>query len=371
MRGSSFFLRKQPQVNARKTRRCADAIYRSCAIVIMPPYVFTTSQKYFRPASKGLISTIAFLLHRVPVPACYAPAGSRAGSHLFREPFPFLEQNMTPRSIRRAAQRKANKLARKAAQHLSSADIQPTENHLAETEFPMQESATEPPAKTPPLTIPTPAAANVNLTAVTSALTGHATLLPTVDADQYGQLLRDYENEFQPVGLQESNLVQTLAETTWRARRTLALEMAIFAKGRIEFARQFAEHNPEIRVSLIEVHTFLTYEKQIRGLQTQEARLSRRADKASAELRGLQKRTPATGTEPTTPTRSNRPTKPPPRTKWLRIFKSRNQVISSRKASHPRPLRRRPRPLGRSQSRLKSTAIHPNLNTKPKRAQIK
>jgi hypothetical protein len=89
--------------------------------------------------------------------------------------------------------------------------------------------------------------------------------------------------------MQESNLVQTLAETTWRARRTLALEMAIFAKGSIEFAPQFAEHNPEIRVSLIEVHTFLTYEKQIRGLQLQESRLSRRADKASAELRGLQK----------------------------------------------------------------------------------
>jgi hypothetical protein len=199
---------------------------------------------------------------------------------------------MTPRSIRRAAERKANKLALKAAQHLSSvspADIQPAESHLAETEFPTQESAPETPAKTPVITIQSAAAANANLSAVTSALTGHATLLPTTDAAQYTQLLRDYQNEFQPVGLQESNLVQTLAETTWRARRTLALEMAIFAKGRIEFAPQFAEHNPEIRVSLIEVHTFLTYEKQIRSLQLQEARLSRRADTASAELRGLQK----------------------------------------------------------------------------------
>jgi hypothetical protein len=39
---------------------------------------------------------------------------------------------------------------------------------------------------------------------------------------------------------------------------------------------------------LIELHTFLTYEKQIRGLQLQEARLSRRASKATAELRTLQ-----------------------------------------------------------------------------------
>jgi hypothetical protein len=204
--------------------------------------------------------------------------------------FHFWSKNMTPRSIRRAAERKANKLARKAAQQNVSPNMPATENPFAETEFPSQESAVEAPAKTTALTaIPPAAAANANLSAVTSALTGNATLLPTTDAAQYIQLLRDYQNEFQPVGLQESNLVQTLAETTWRARRTLALEMAIFAKGHIEFAPQFAEHNPEIRVSLIEVHTFLTYEKQIRSLQLQEARLSRRADKASAELRGLQK----------------------------------------------------------------------------------
>jgi hypothetical protein len=185
---------------------------------------------------------------------------------------------MTPRSIRRAAERKANKIARKAAVA--------TENQLPSTDA---EASAETPSETLTPAIPPAAAANIHLSAITSALTGHATLLPAADAASYTQLLRDYQNEFQPVGLQECNLVQTLAETTWRARRTLALEMAIFAQGRIEFAPQFAEHNPELRESLIDVHTFLTYEKQIRGLQLQEARLVRRADKASAELRTLQK----------------------------------------------------------------------------------
>jgi hypothetical protein len=186
---------------------------------------------------------------------------------------------MTPRSIRRAAERKANKLARKAAQHAAPAEnlATPTEEVFAD----IQEKTSEP-------VIPAAAAANAHLSAVTSALTGCATLLPTADVTQYGQLLRDYQNEFQPVGLQESNLVQSLAETAWRTRRSLALEMAIFAKGRIEFAEQFAAHKPELRESLIDVHTFLTYEKQIRSLQLQEARLSRRTDKQSAELRALQ-----------------------------------------------------------------------------------
>jgi cell division protein FtsL len=40
--------------------------------------------------------------------------------------------------------------------------------------------------------------------------------------------------------------------------------------------------------ALIDAHTFITYEKQIRNLHLQEARLSRRRDKEVAELRRLQ-----------------------------------------------------------------------------------
>jgi hypothetical protein len=198
---------------------------------------------------------------------------------------------MTPRSIRRAAERKANKLARKAA----PANFLPAENFAFENEFPTQEQEpaseilTKTPAKTPAPAIPRAAEANAHLSAITSALTSHTTLLPTADATQYNQLLRGYQSEYQPIGLQESSLIQSLAETDWRTRRTLALEMSIFAKGRIEFAKQFAEHNPDLRESLIDVHTFLTYEKQIRALQLQEARLWRRTEKQAAELRNLQK----------------------------------------------------------------------------------
>ena len=64
--------------------------------------------------------------------------------------------------------------------------------------------------------------------------------------------------------------------------------MAIFAKGRLEFANLFEEHEPAARPHLIDAHTFLVYEKQIRNLQLQEARLARRREKETAELRKLQ-----------------------------------------------------------------------------------
>jgi hypothetical protein len=188
---------------------------------------------------------------------------------------------MTPRSIRRAAERRANKLARNAAQQAPQVNPAPRVN------IDIVENPAAAGVSAEPVLLPA-AEANAHIGVVTSALTGHAALLPAADAAQYDQLLHDYRNEFRPVGLLESDLVQTLAETAWRARRTLALEMALFAKGRVEFAGQFAEYNSDIRSSQIDLHTFLIYEKQIRSLQLQESRLSRRAEKASAELSRLQ-----------------------------------------------------------------------------------
>lgn len=64
--------------------------------------------------------------------------------------------------------------------------------------------------------------------------------------------------------------------------------MAIFAHGRIEFADQFATHDAALQPSLIEMHTFLHYEKQLRNLQIQEGHLRRQREKDTAELRQLQ-----------------------------------------------------------------------------------
>jgi hypothetical protein len=92
----------------------------------------------------------------------------------------------------------------------------------------------------------------------------------------------------QPVGPRECELAQSIADTWWRLRRIPALEMALFAKGRIEFADLFQEHELAARPHLIDAHTFIVYEKQIRNLQLQEARLARRREKETAELRALQ-----------------------------------------------------------------------------------
>ena len=121
-----------------------------------------------------------------------------------------------------------------------------------------------------------------------TALTGRTVLLPSDDLAEYERHLTAYAEEFAPVGLLETNLVQSIADTDWRLCRIPALESALFAKGRIEFAELFNEQDLGARPYLIDAHTFLTYEKQIRNLQLQEARLARRREKEIAELRKLQ-----------------------------------------------------------------------------------
>jgi hypothetical protein len=126
-----------------------------------------------------------------------------------------------------------------------------------------------------------------SLNAVKTALTGVTVLLPTDDAD-YQRHIVAYQNEFQPAGLEESELVQSLADISWRLRRIPGLEMAIYARGSVIYADQFQEEDPDVRRSLIELQTHLVYEKQLRNLQLQEARLVRRREKETAELRRLQ-----------------------------------------------------------------------------------
>jgi hypothetical protein len=137
---------------------------------------------------------------------------------------------MTPRSTRRAAERKANKLARKAEANRENAQL-----------------------STGPITEAGKAKSSLN--AVKSGLTGRTVLLPTDDAAQYQTHVQSYEDHFKPIGPEEQALVQSLADTSWRLTRIPGLEMAIYAQGRIEFADEFEEQEAAVRPALIEAQT--------------------------------------------------------------------------------------------------------------------
>jgi hypothetical protein len=188
---------------------------------------------------------------------------------------------MTARSIRRALERKQKKLARKADQWNSPATPAAMASSVSAAPVGVCFDSVDDRESIDPIPAASP-------NAVQTGLTGRTVLLSTRDAADYKSHLAAFRDEYQPVGLRECELVQSIADTFWRLARIPSIEMAIFAKGRIEFASLFDEHALAARPHLIDAHTFLVYEKQIRNLQLQEARLVRRREKEAAELRKLQ-----------------------------------------------------------------------------------
>jgi hypothetical protein len=130
--------------------------------------------------------------------------------------------------------------------------------------------------------------ARSSLNAVKTGLTGRTVLLPGDDAEAYQAHVARFFSTHQPVGPDEQNLVQSLADTEWRLLRIPALEYGIYAVGRLEFAAEFSNEDPEVRKHLIEAKIFLTYQRQLNNLSIQESRLRRQREKDLATLRELQ-----------------------------------------------------------------------------------
>jgi hypothetical protein len=127
-----------------------------------------------------------------------------------------------------------------------------------------------------------------SLNALKSGLTGRTVLLPSEDAEAYGTHCQNWIDAHKPVGHEEIELVQALADNRWRQDRAFALEQNLFALGHVEFSDLFAQELPEVRNSLIQAHTFRAYLKEFRSLITQQGRLDRCFHRDLAKLMEIQ-----------------------------------------------------------------------------------
>jgi hypothetical protein len=130
--------------------------------------------------------------------------------------------------------------------------------------------------------------ANSSHNALKTGLTGHTVLLPSDDEAAYQSHIQAYIAEWNPIGIQEADLVQSIADIVWRLKRIPFLEKMIYLKGRKEFAELFADADPAHRAGLLDLHIYEVNEKKLRNLHLQESRLSRRREKEISELKALQ-----------------------------------------------------------------------------------
>ena len=233
---------------------------------------------------------------------------------------------MTPRSIRRAAERKQKKMAQKAERVATTQSID-GQNSWCTPDSPLQHAGepvfvNETDSNITLIPIPAPAEllglkdakpitpvqfaanrANAQLStgprtiggkarsssnAVKSGLTGSTVLLPSEDAAEYAAFLSGYQHDFAPVGQAECELVQAIADADWRLRRVRALEFALYTQGHLQFEEAFDGYSEDVRYSMIQLQTHMTYEKQFRNYHLYETRIGRRREKDMAELRKLQ-----------------------------------------------------------------------------------
>ncbi|MBV9937571.1 MAG: hypothetical protein JO150_03625, partial [Acidobacteriaceae bacterium] len=131
--------------------------------------------------------------------------------------------------------------------------------------------------------------AKSSLNAVKTGLTGRTVLLPTDEVAAYEAHIERFRKEFQPVGDQETHLVQSLADTQWRLDRIPNLETGLFALGRMRYADLFTEEaDEEIRTMLLDAHILMADAKHFKDLHLHESRLRRQYRQDLQELKELQ-----------------------------------------------------------------------------------
>jgi hypothetical protein len=121
-----------------------------------------------------------------------------------------------------------------------------------------------------------------SLNALRHGLTGQIVVMPTEDLRAYQLHLTSFTDEYNPKGATEANLVQALADTSWRLNRVAALETNLLTLG-------IANGGSPIDDAMSIVASLESQSKALSNLSLHSQRLSRQFERTVAQLRDLQK----------------------------------------------------------------------------------
>jgi hypothetical protein len=127
-----------------------------------------------------------------------------------------------------------------------------------------------------------------SLNALRHGLTGQIVVMPTEDLQAYQLHLKSFTDEYAPKGATESNLVQALADTSWRLNRVAALETNLLTLG-ITSASPITDAPPQVQDAFSIVAALESQSKALANLSMHSQRLSRQFERTVMQLRDLQK----------------------------------------------------------------------------------
>jgi hypothetical protein len=133
-----------------------------------------------------------------------------------------------------------------------------------------------------------------SLNAYRHGLTGQTIILPAEDLDAYQDFIRTFVNDYKPVGTLEKQLVQSLADTSWRLNRVAALESNLIALGFDEHQNSISTEHPEAHAALVIIEAMREETRALAVLGLHTARLSRHFEKTLKQLNEAQEKRRAT-----------------------------------------------------------------------------
>jgi hypothetical protein len=126
-----------------------------------------------------------------------------------------------------------------------------------------------------------------SLNALRHGLTGQIVVMPSEDLAAYQQHLASFTDEYNPAGATESNLVQALADTSWRLNRVAALETNLLFLGMTTPTAINADQQIQDAMSI--VASLEAQSKALSNLSLHSQRLSPQFERTVAQLRDIQK----------------------------------------------------------------------------------
>jgi hypothetical protein len=130
---------------------------------------------------------------------------------------------------------------------------------------------------------------NSSLNALRHGLTGQIVVMPTEDLQAYQHHLESFTDEYTPKGATESNLVQALADTSWRLNRVAALETNLLTLGIANATSPITDAPSQVQDAFAIVSALESQSKALSNLSLHSQRLSRQFERTLTQLLNLQK----------------------------------------------------------------------------------
>jgi len=127
-----------------------------------------------------------------------------------------------------------------------------------------------------------------SLNALRHGLTGQTIVLPTEDHSAYQRHSQAFLDEYRPKGATETQLVQSLLDTSWQLNRASAVETNLFSLGITESEDRIRASHPEAETALAMALAYREHNRAFANIGIYRQRLAREFERTLILLRQIQ-----------------------------------------------------------------------------------